>query len=79
MNWKLDTTSLYIWNVEGAPFGVEKIDRGAYAPFRLWNKNRTYVTKAGKPLLFSSKREAIEYVEKAAKEYLCKVVEAVEA
>lgn len=69
MNWKLDTESLYVWNVEGTPFGVEKIDGNTYAPFRLWGKARAYVTREGEPLTFGSRREAMRYVEQAVKQY----------
>jgi hypothetical protein len=81
MNWKLDTISLCVWNLEGTPFGVEKIDRGAYVPFRLWGiyNARIYVTKEGKPLLFTSKDEAMRYTEEKAKQYLSTVIEEVKA
>lgn len=78
MNWKLDTENPYVWQVEGTPFGVEKIDNACYAPFRLWNNNRLYVgeytDKGRKDLLFRSRREAFAYVEKAVSEYKSKAV-----
>lgn len=78
MNWKLDTDNPYVWQVEGTPFGVEKIDNACYAPFRLWNSNRVYVgeytDKGRKDLAFRSRREAMAYVEEAVKEYKSKEV-----
>ena len=74
MNWKLDTNNPYVWQVEGAPFGVEKIDTAYYVPFRLWGKSRVYVgsySERGRTdLFFTNRREAFAYVEKAVKEYL---------
>jgi len=72
MNWKLDTDNPYVWQGVGTPFGVEKIGNACYAPFRLWNNNRLYVgeytDKGRKDLLFRSRREAMDYVEKAVSE-----------
>lgn len=33
--------------VEGYPFGLEKIDRGAWYAFQLWGKNRIYFMTKG--------------------------------
>ena len=81
MNWKLDPNDPYIWQVEGTPFGVEKIDNASYAPFRLWNNNRLYVgeytSEGRKDLLFRSRREAMDYVEKAVKSYRASIITAV--
>ncbi len=81
MNWKLDPNDPYVWQVEGTPFGVEKIDRATYAPFRLWNNRRVYVgeydDKGRKDLIFRSQREAFAYVEEAVKEYKSQIIEAV--
>ena len=84
MNWKLDTENPYVWQVEGTPFGVEKIDRNTYVPFRLWGKARLYVGAFGESgkrenVLFRSRREAMAYVEKAVKQYQANIIEAVEA
>lgn len=79
MNWKLDTENPYVWQVEGTPFGVEKIDRNAYAPFRLWGKARLkvgeYTEQGRKDLLFRSRREAMAYVEEAVKNYRASIIE----
>ena len=81
MNWKLDTGNPYVWQVEGAPFGVEKIDRACYAPFRLWEGNRVYVgsySERGRAdLLFTNRREAFAYVEEAVRRYKESVIHAV--
>lgn len=80
MNWKLDTENPYVWQVEGTPFGVDNVSRGAYAPFRLWNNRRVYVgeytDKGRKDLTFRSRREAMAYVEKAVKEYQSQIITA---
>lgn len=81
MNWKLDTGNPYVWQVEGAPFGVEKIDTAIYAPFRLWNNRRVYVgsySERGRAdLLFTNRREAFAYVEEAVRRYKESVIYAV--
>ena len=80
MNWKLDTDNPYVWQVEGTPFGVEKIDHAYYVPFRLWNSNRVYVgeytDKGRKDLAFRSRREAMAYVEEAVKNYQSQIITA---
>ena len=81
MNWKLDPADPYTWQVEGFPFGVEKIDRACYAPFRLWGKSRVYVGQydntGRKDLLFRSRQEAFAYVEEAVKKYEESIIRAV--
>jgi hypothetical protein len=83
MNWKLDPNDPYAWQVEGTPFGVDNVDLDTYAPFRLWNNRRVYVgeytDKGRKDLTFRSRREAMDYVEKAVKEYQANIITAVEA
>lgn len=83
MNWKLDPNDPYAWQVEGTPFGVDNVNLDTYAPFRLWNNRRVYVgkytDKGRKDLTFRSRREAMDYVEKAVKEYQAQIIEAVEA
>ena len=83
MNWKLDPNDPYAWQVEGTPFGVDNVSRNRYAPFRLWNNRRVYVgeyTEQGRTnLTFSSRREAMAYVEKAVREYQANIITAVEA
>ena len=79
MNWKLDTNDPYLWQIEGTPFGVEKIDRAYYVPFRLWGRERIYVTKEGEPLAFSSRREAMRYTEEKTRQYLASAIRAVTA
>ena len=81
MNWKLDTENPYVWQVEGTPFGVEKIDHVCYAPFRLWGKARLYVGAFGESgkrenVLFRSRREAMAYVEEAVKNYQSQIITA---
>ena len=83
MNWKLDPNDPYAWQVEGTPFGVDNVSRGVYAPFRLWNNRRVYIgeytSEGRKDLTFSSRREAMAYVEKAVREYQANIITAVEA
>ena len=80
MNWKLDPNDPYAWQVEGTPFGVDNVDLGVYAPFRLWNNRRVYVgeytDKGRKDLTFRSCREAMAYVEEAVKEYQSQIITA---
>jgi len=80
MNWKLDTDNPYVWQVEGTPFGVEKIDHACYAPFRLWNGNRVYIgeytDKGRSDLTFRLRREAMAYVEEVVKNYRDSIVTA---
>lgn len=80
MNWKLDPNDPYAWQVEGTPFGVDNVDFDTYAPFRLWNNRRVYVgeyTEQGRTdLTFSSRREAMAYVEKAVKNYQSQIITA---
>lgn len=80
MNWKLET-DLFYWQVEGTPFGVEKIDSSCYVPFRLWGRERVYMgvydhNGKRKDLIFSSRREAMRFVEGKVKEYLESVITA---
>lgn len=43
-----DTASVWETHlVEGYPFGIEKIDRGAWYPFQLWGKQRIYLDTKG--------------------------------
>ena len=77
MNWKLDENDPYTWQVEGAPFGVEKIDRAHYVPFRLWGSSRLYVMdreNRNENLYFTSRRDAFAYVEGAVKSYLSTII-----
>lgn len=81
MNWQLDINNPYVWQIEGTPFGVEKIDSATYAPFRMWNKSRVYVgkyTDEGRSnLTFKSRNEAFAYVEAAVREYRASIIAAV--
>ena len=80
MNWKLDPSDPYVWQVEGTPFGVDNVSRGVYAPFRLWNGNRVYIgeytDKGRADLTFRSRREAMAYVEEAVKGYQSQIITA---
>jgi hypothetical protein len=43
-----DTASVWETHlVEGYPFGIEKIDRGAWYPFQLWGTRRIYLETKG--------------------------------
>lgn len=47
---KLIKDEASVWEthlVEGYPFGIEKIDRGAWYPFQLWGKQRIYLDTKG--------------------------------
>ena len=81
MNWQLDPNDPYVWQVEGFPFGIEKIDNACFVPFRLWGKARLYVgkytDKGRENLLFRSRREAKAYVEEAVKKYEKSIIRAI--
>lgn len=47
---KLIKDKASVWEtylVEGYPFGLEKIDRGAWFPFQLWGGKRIYLDTKG--------------------------------
>ena len=81
MKWQLDPNDPQVWQVEGFPFGVECLDHGKYAPFRLWGKSRIYVfeytDKGRKDLVFRFRRDALAYVEEAVKKYEKSIVRAI--
>ena len=60
--------------VQGYPFGIEKIDRGAWYPFQLWGRERIYLDTQG-----MSKARAVALLEKRLEDYKSRIVEAVTA
>lgn len=60
------------WQVDKTPFGIEKIDRGDYVVFRLWNNNRVYLRDTG----FTSRDMACLYLEEIVKNYRASIITA---
>ena len=60
--------------VDGYPFGIEKIDKGAWYVFHLWGKNRIYSDTRG-----TSKARAIELLTQELETYKENIIMAVTA
>jgi hypothetical protein len=60
--------------VEGYPFGLEKIDRGAWYPFQLWGKRRIYLETKG-----MSKEKAAAILKVRLEDYKSKIIVGVTA
>ena len=60
--------------VEGYPFGIEKIDRGAWYPFQLWGKRRIYLETKG-----MGKEKAVAILKERLEDYKSRIVEGVTA
>lgn len=60
--------------VEGYPFGIEKIDRGAWYPFQLWGGRRIYLETKG-----MVKEKATAILKEHLEDYKSRIVEGVSA
>jgi hypothetical protein len=60
--------------VEGYPFGIEKIDRGAWFPFQLWGGRRIYLDTKG-----TGKERAKAFLEEEIREYESRIIVGVTA
>jgi hypothetical protein len=60
--------------VEGYPFGIEKIDRGAWYPFQLWGKRRIYLETKG-----MGKEKAVAILKVRLEDYKSRIIEGVSA
>ena len=60
--------------VEGYPFGIEKIDRGAWYPFQLWGGRRIYLETKG-----MGKEKAAAIVKERLEDYKSRIIEGVTA
>lgn len=60
--------------VEGYPFGIEKIDRGAWYPFQLWGGRRIYLETKG-----MGKEKATAILKERLEDYKSRIVEEVSA
>ena len=60
--------------VEGYPFGIEKIDRGAWYPFQLWGKRRIYLETKG-----MGKEKAVAVLKVRLEDYKSRIIEGVSA
>lgn len=70
-----DTASIWETHlVEGYPFGVEKIDRGAWYAFQLWGNRRIYLMTKGE-----GKDKARAIVEQAVEDYKARIIVGVTA
>lgn len=63
------------WQIDGAPFGIEKIDHRDYVVFRLWGNARVYIRDTG----FSSREMACLYLESMVEKYRASIIEEVRA
>ena len=60
--------------VEGYPFGIEKIDRGAWFPFQLWGRERIYLDTKG-----TGKEKAKAFLEIRVEDYKSRIIVGVTA
>lgn len=60
--------------VEGYPFGIEKIDRGAWYAFKLWDNRRIYLMTKGE-----GKEKAKAVLESALENYKARIIVGVTA
>jgi hypothetical protein len=60
--------------VEGYPFGIEKIDRGAWYPFQLWGKRRIYLETKG-----MGKEKATAILKEKVEDYKARIIVGVTA
>lgn len=63
------------WQIDGTPFGIEKIAPRDYVIFRLWGNARVYIREDG----FTSRDMACLYLEDMVRKYRASIVEAVRA
>jgi hypothetical protein len=61
--------------IEGYPFGIEKIDARDYVVFRIWGGRRIYLRDEG----FTSKAQALAYLEPIVQKYQSSIITAVTA
>ena len=61
--------------IEGYPFGIEKIAPRDYVAFRMWGGNRIYLRDEG----FTSKAQALAYLEPIVEKYQSSIITAVTA
>ena len=74
---KLIKDEASVWEthyVEGYPFGIEKIDRGAWYPFQLWGKRRIYLETKG-----MGKEKAVAILKVRLEDYKSRIIEGVSA
>jgi hypothetical protein len=61
--------------IEGYPFGIEKIDARDFVVFRMWGGRRVYLRDEG----FTSKAQALAYLEPIIQKYQSSIITAVTA
>ena len=65
------------WQLEGTPFGIEKIGPRDYVVFRLWGRERVYLSVT-RDKGFTSREFSQLYLEEKAREYEKSIVVAQE-
>jgi len=80
MNTELKLVEVYdsawqSWQIDGAPFGIEKIAPRDYVIFRLWGKKRIYIREDG----FTSRDMALFYLEEMVRKYRASIITAITA
>jgi hypothetical protein len=73
---RLIKDSASVWEthlIEGYPFGIEKIAPRDYVIFRLWGRQRVYIRDTG----FTSKAQALAYLEPMVENYEASIIRAV--
>lgn len=61
--------------IEATPFGIEKIDARDFVVFRIWGGYRIYLRDEG----FTSKAQALAYLEPIVEKYQSSIITAVTA
>jgi len=70
MRYIKDSNSVWeTYMVEGYPFGIEKIDRGAWYAFHLWGRDRIYLMTEGE-----GKEKAKAILEKKLEDYKARII-----
>jgi len=71
---KDETSACETHYVDGYPFGIEKIDRGAWYPFQLWGNRRIYLETKG-----MGKEKATAILKDAVEDYKARIIVGVTA
>jgi len=70
MRYVKDPNSVWeTYMVEGYPFGIEKIDRGAWYAFHLWGRNRIYLMTKGE-----GRERAKAILEESLNDYKARII-----
>jgi len=70
MKYIKDSNSVWeTYMVEGYPFGIEKLDRGAWYAFHLWGRDRIYLMTKGE-----GKERAKAILEERLNDYKTRII-----